>query len=438
MTFTRLTIVGLARRADLVVPDDETFAALLPDILDLLGESAHFDGAPLRLIRRTGAQIELAATPAELDVPHGEVLRVVRADDAPPPPEVADVTDVVAESLELRHDRWGIEARRWTGLAGVAASAVVLGTGALGALTDAAFATLAGVWVAAILAAVVFGRLGYVWTRLWTTALAFGVSAPLAFAIMRAGSDADAGARVVLVAVLLAGAAVGLGMGVAARKSGPAWGGLAAFVGAGGWLALGYSTLSGGAAAALVGIAALVTIGVLPSIALTTSGLSKLDDSAIAGELPSRNAVASSLDEAYSSLAWVGVTLAGFVGASGVVLALAGALYALLLALAFGLILSLRSRQFPLVVHVVPLWVAAVVVLMAVAASPLLTEGAGLALVGAICVGAVILVGATPAPHVRVRLRRWGNVLEFFAVLSLVPLLLGVLAVYPDLLQVFP
>ena len=37
MTFTRLTIVGAARRADLVVPDDETFSALLPDILDAMG-----------------------------------------------------------------------------------------------------------------------------------------------------------------------------------------------------------------------------------------------------------------------------------------------------------------------------------------------------------------------------------------------------------------
>lgn len=438
MTYTRLTIVGVSRRADVVVPDDETFAALLPDILDLLGESAHFEGAPARLVRRTGAQIELAATPAELRVPHGDVLRVVRAEDAPPPPEIADVTDVVAESLAQRDDRWNAPARQWTGAAAVTAAAALLGAGLQGSLADAAGLVLGGVWVAAVLAAIVFGRLGFAWTRLWTTALALGTSLPLAAVLSEEMSTAEESVSALLLGVTLVGAAAGLGLGVAARASAPAWAGLAAVLGAGAWLGLGFTSLTDDAVAAFVGITALVAIGVLPTLALSISGLSSLDDAAISGELPSRRAVAVSLDDAYAALAWVGVTLAGFAGAAGVVLAGSRDVFALLLAVALGLVLALRTRQFPLVVHVVPLWAAAVAVLVAVAASPLLPTGVGAAIIGAIGVGAVVLVGARPAPHVRVRLRRWGNLLEMVAVVSTVPLLLGVLAVYPDLLQVFP
>lgn len=438
MTYTRLTIVGRDRRADIVVPDDEPFSALLPDVLDLLGEAGHFEGAPVRLIRRTGGQIELAATPAELAVPHGEVLRVVRAEDAPPPPEVADVTDVVAESLEQRRDRWNAAAREWTGAAVVAASTTLLGLAGVGVLGDAAIGVLAAVWAVGLLAAVVFGRLRFEWTRLWTTALAVGVSLPLAQALSRVVSEADAADPALLIAAILGWAAVGLGLGVAARSAAPAWAGLTGVLGAGVWLALAYTPLPAPAVPALVGIAALVAIGILPSLALSASGLSRLDDAGIAGTLPSRRAVANSLDEAYAALAWVGVSLALLAGAAGAVLATSPDTYALLLAVAIGVVLALRTRQFPLTVHVVPLWVAAVVVIVAVAASPLLPPGAGAAIMGTIGLATVVLVGVRPAPHVRVRIRRAGNLLELVAVVATVPLLLGTLAVYPDLLQVFP
>ncbi|WP_210728617.1 DUF3553 domain-containing protein [Cellulomonas septica] len=37
-TFTRLTLVGAERRAEVVVPSDEGVAAMLPQLLELLGE----------------------------------------------------------------------------------------------------------------------------------------------------------------------------------------------------------------------------------------------------------------------------------------------------------------------------------------------------------------------------------------------------------------
>lgn len=438
MTFTRLTVVGASRRADVVVPDDETFAALLPDLLDLLGEAAHFTGAPVRLVRRTGEQVELAATPGELAVVDGDVLRIVHEEEAPPPPEVADVTEVVAEALEGRGDRWGETARYVVGALAVGIAAVLLGYVASRGLDDSsAVAVLGGTWIAALVVAVLGGRLRRPWTNTWATALALGLSLPLAQAVpLEPGATGLL--RSALLAAVLVSAALGVGFGIARRRTPPAWGALAGVGGAGTWLALSYTVLPPTASAGLVGLAALVVIGILPSIALATSGLSTLDDAAIAGELPSRPAVATSLEDAYASLAWLSAPLALTVGAAACLLALSGELYALLLAIAMGLVLSLRTRQFPLTVHVVPLWAASVAVLVAVSASPLLPGWAGIAMLIGLGAAGVTLAGIRPTAHARVRLRRWGNVLELFAVLSTVPLLLGVLAVYPDLLQVFP
>lgn len=438
MTFTRLTIVGSTRRADVVVPDDETLAALLPDLLSLLEETERFAGAPVRLVRRTGEQLELAATPAELLIADGDVLRIVHEDDAPPPPEVADVTEVVAESLEGRTDRWGETPRRVVGALAVGLSALLVGYGASQALDDsAAVAVLGASWAAALVVAVIGGRMLQPWTVVWATALALGLSLPLAQAI-----PLDPGAtgllRSILLAAALASAALGIGFGIARRSSAPAWGSFAGLAAAGAWLALSYTTLAPTASAGLVGLAALVVIGILPGIALSTSGLSSLDDAAIAGELPARRSVAVSLEDAYAALAWMSAPLALTAGAAACLLALSGELYALLLAIAIGLVLALRTRQFPLTIHVAPLWLAAVATLIGVAASPLLPGWAGFALLGGLGIAAIALAGIRPTAHTRVRLRRGGNVLELFAVVATVPLLLGVLGVYPDLLQVFP
>lgn len=435
MTFTRLTVVGIARRVDLVVPDDEPFAALLPDILDLLDEPASFDGAAVRLVRRTGEQLELAGTPAELAVPNGEVLRLVRAEDAPPPPEVADVTDVVAESLDRRADRWDARARRWTGAAAVASATALVGLGGAVALDASAPAVFGAGWAVALVVAVVFGRLGWTWTRMWATAVAVGVSLPFAVSI----SLATAGVvPETLAGAILVWGALGLGFGVAAKASAPAWAGLVGTGAAALWLGLSFAPMPSPAVPALIGIAGLVGIGILPSLALAASGLSKLDDAAVAGALPPRRAVASSLEEAYASLAWLGAALTLTTAAAGVTLALAGELYSLLLAVAIALVLALRTRQFPLVLHVVPLWIAAVAVTVAIAASPLLPAAAGGGILGVVAIVGIVLVGAAPSRHARVRMRRWGNLLELIAVVATVPLLLGVLGVYPDLLQVFP
>ena len=58
--FTRLTFVGSARRAEVVVPSDEAFAAMLPQILELLDEPAGLHPTAVALVRVTGDQVDLA------------------------------------------------------------------------------------------------------------------------------------------------------------------------------------------------------------------------------------------------------------------------------------------------------------------------------------------------------------------------------------------
>src|ERR687894_3272899 len=125
--FTRLTIVGTERKAELVVPSDEAIGRLLPRLMDLLGEPSGSVARPLTLVRSTGEQLDVALTAADQQVLDGELLRIVRSDDAPPPPEVADVTDVLGESLRDRAGLWGRGSREATGptVIGVLALAVV-------------------------------------------------------------------------------------------------------------------------------------------------------------------------------------------------------------------------------------------------------------------------------------------------------------------------
>ena len=63
--FTRLTVIGSARKADLVVPNDEAVAGLMPRLMDLLDEPTGSVVRPLTLVRTTGEQLDVALTIAD-------------------------------------------------------------------------------------------------------------------------------------------------------------------------------------------------------------------------------------------------------------------------------------------------------------------------------------------------------------------------------------
>ena len=123
MTYTRLTVIGSKRKADLVLPDDEPVGALLPQLLEVLDERVP-GGREIALSTLTGVRVELDETLGAQRVDHGTMLRLLPLDDAPQPPEIVDITDAVAVAAGRRGDHWNERA----GIASVATlSAVVAG-----------------------------------------------------------------------------------------------------------------------------------------------------------------------------------------------------------------------------------------------------------------------------------------------------------------------
>ncbi|MYW13250.1 type VII secretion integral membrane protein EccD, partial [Streptomyces sp. SID2563] len=158
---SRVTLVGERRRADLVLPSDTPVGQLLPDILQLLDDRAASRPLTRQLLTADGSALPHDATLASAGIGDGAVLRLVRIHAAPPAPVVHDVTDQVADSLDLQTWRWRPAARRVAAGAATVVFAVIAALLArrefpLGALAGA----LAGVTVLLVVAGALVARLG--------------------------------------------------------------------------------------------------------------------------------------------------------------------------------------------------------------------------------------------------------------------------------------
>lgn len=441
--FTRLTIIGTARKADLVIPDDEAIGVMLPRLMELLGEHTGSVARPLTLIRPTGEQLDVAMTPAEQQLLDGELLRFVRADEAPPPPEVADVTDVLGESLSERPHLWSSWSRALTGgiaLAGLTAAAVYR-------LAPTQTVGVVGL-IAVVIGATIAGRVGRRWGCAALTSIGLGAVAPLSIRLAtQSGVTGQSGAPPTQVILGLAatlvlaggwfvlGAGFGLGLTHIPARSGALFGfGLAVLP----LLLMSVFSVKLAGAVALTTVAAVICCGLLPRYAMAVSGLTGLDDQVVEGELRRRDEVKVTMEDAYQSLTWstyaVTVPLAAgmawliadpnrWAGAIGVVVAL---------------IISLRTRAFPLTAQQMALWIAVLIgVVTGLLGQHLYSSAVTAAMLFAVAGLVVILVVLRPAPHQRAFWRRTGNLIESLAVISLVPLLLGLGGIYGDLLQAF-
>ena len=433
--YTRVTIQGEGRKADLVLPDDEPVAAMLPDVLVLLDEGEARSARPVALVTRVGEQLDSSLTLAEQGVEHGALLRVVRVDEAPPPPEVADVTDVVADAVETRADRW----RPVWGVVATTVLAAVLGaysaTVAVG--LDLTLGGLLGVAAGLALVATLLGRRRLAGPAVVVTASAVGAAAVAALLVSAQHADGRLGTAAIVwfgltsLLVGLVGAAgfrdVGLGLGGAVGT---------VLVGAlAGMHALGWERLH---SAAVVAVAGTLLLGLLPGVAMTVSGLSGLDDRVVEGRRIPRAAARRAVDSTHRALTWAAVATAVVVGSCAWVLAGATDVSSRVLAAALAGVLLLRTRVLPLAPQRVVLLLAGLTPLVA-----LLTalgrdepeQALGVAL-GVVLVLAV-LVGSSPSEYVRARLRGLANVVELVAVLALVPLVLARVGVFSDLVGTF-
>ncbi|MBO3089841.1 EsaB/YukD family protein [Cellulomonas dongxiuzhuiae] len=431
--WTRLTVQGAARRAQVVVPDDEPVAGLLPDLLDLLAEDRTARAHPATLVTLLGEQIDPSLSLGEQAVAQGALLRVVRVDQAPPPPEVADVTDVVAATLGTRPDRWRPAWAQAVAAALAGVAGWVAGTTALGTAIDPV-----GVGAGALAAGVVAAGLAR-----WRQAAGVVVGAAAAGGVVSA-APAVAGAwapdvpgSTVLLALVGVGAVLALVAGAGTRRAAAAAGaGVGVLLAACPLLLVPVAGATGAAGATAV-LGALV-LGLLPGVAMSVSGLNGLDDRAVAGERPSRARVRRAVEDTYAALTWSTVATCAVTGVVGWVLVAQGDPWSAALAGAVALLVVLRVRVMPLVPQRVALWAAAAVVAVGWALAWVERAPGTVAMVAS---ATALAAAATVTVHVTgptaARLRRAASVVELLAAVATVPLLLAQLGVFSDLLDTF-
>lgn len=431
-SFTRITVVGTSRRATLVVPAEEPLATLIPDIAKLLQEQNTTLGGALTMISLLGDEVDLGSSCDEQQIVDGQVLRLVRVEDAPPPPEVTDVTDAIAETLDHSVARWGAGHREVAGALGVGAL-VLAGTLAPGLNGPLGWEGIVVFTVATIVAAAIgrFTRFG----GIAATAAALGAvpAAAVGLAAMLPGTTDTIGATGASASLLFGFAwlAIGLGFGVGQRSRPPMVGAAAGVALALVALALAAFDLPAAGIAGIIAVLVTAGIGVLPVLALNLSRVATLDDMAIAGEPLERVTVRTRVATAYGMFGWGVYALAIAAAAASVVLLGDHSIWSPIVGSALVLVLLLRTRVVPLATQAWPLWVAGFIGPLLALGSSGPTLGWATAVVTATAVVLVVtLVLARPRAHTRVRLRRLGDALEGLAVLAMVPAVLGIFNVY--------
>jgi type VII secretion integral membrane protein EccD len=439
---SRVTLVGERRRADIVLPSDTPIGQLLPDILQLLDDRAASRPMTRQLITSDGSVLPHDATLSSEGVPDGAVLQLVRAHAAPPAPVVHDVTDQVADDLDLRGWRWRPAARRAT--AGTATVAFAVVTAVL-ARREFALDSLAGVLLGAtvvfLLAGAAVAKIGEgnqgLATALLLTSGGLGLLAAWTFADAH---DWAATARLAAVAAALVLVLLLLAFFSPLGRGGLIGAGAVAVMAAV-WEAVAALQDRSDRLGAVMAVFSVILLGLLPRFALMASGLTGLDDKRSGGVSISRHQVANALAATHRGLALATVVTAASAAAGGWLLTTADSPtpWSVALASLTAVVLLSRARAFPLVAEVVALFAAAA--LLVVRLTVVWTDHAGgagpLAVLCAAAVLPLLVLAVQPPEHVRVRLRRTADLIESIGVIGLFPLAVGVFGIYGQLLDKF-
>jgi type VII secretion integral membrane protein EccD len=437
--YSRVTVVGTRRRLDTVLPSDEPVGRLLPDVLQLLDEPVARPPRPKHLVTRTGEVLASDATLTTAAIADGAVLELVGVEDSPPAPVVHDVTEETADGLGQRPWRWGPAGRRWTATAAavglVAVCAALLRAMHPGDTGVVYLALLAG---ACCLLGAVLGRL----KEQVGTAVLLAASAVALEAAWAAGTGAGWpaterwGLMAALAGVLLAlfGAATPLG------RAGVIGGGFGLVL-IGLWWGGDLFGLSAPRLAAVMAALAIVLIGLLPRLALSTAGLTRLDDRLLGGTDVTRRDVTAALDAAHRALGLAVLVAAASAAVAGWVLASHADRWTAPLAGLLVIILLSRARTYPLVGEVLALLAAVAGVLVALLlAWRREAGGVSVGMPVALAAGAaacVALLAVEPSAHIQARVRRLADRVETLAVVAALPVVVGVFGVYGRLLHAF-
>lgn len=426
----------------MVLPADTPIGKLLPDILQLLDDRAASRPMTRQLVTSDGSALPQDSTLAAAGVADGAVLRLVRTHSAPPAPVVHDVVDLVADDLDLQAWRWRPAARR--ACAGVATVALAVTTALLArrefALGDLA-GVLLGVTILLLAAGALCARVGNENQGLGTALLlAAGV-----LGVLTAWTASDAHQWAGSTRLAAVAAALVLTLAMLGRFSPLGRGG---FVGAAAvamiaavWEAVAAVQGDPARLGAVMAVFSVVLLGLLPRLALMSSGLTALDDRRSGGTSVSRHQVGNALAATHRGLVLATIATAVSAAAAGWLLTLAGepSVWTVVLPTLVAVVVLSRSRAFPLVAEVVALTAAAGVLLVRLVVL-WIGHGGGEGALAVLCVAALLpLLGLAvqPPDHVRVRLRRTADFVESVGVVGLFPLAVGVFGIYGQLLDRF-
>ena len=445
MSYTRLTVIGTERKAELALPNGEPVGALLPHVLELLEEKPR-GGDVLTLTTLTGASLDFDASLEEQGVRPGAMLRVTTADDAPQAPEVIDITDAITEAGASRRDAW-TEAHTRVTLA-VAAGAAAAGATmwAMGAFVLPAQWMLAGV---ALLAALGAGlaRSGQGVAAVAIASAALGAAVPAAFGLAAeivpgAGAGAGvAGAMLpnsVLVAAMAAWFVLGLVWGVGFQRSSARYGAAVGLLASSILFFLGLAGFDRGGVAVVASVLSVAALGLLPGAALSLSGLTSYDDRIMRGERASTRDVRAAIAESFAQLTWTVIAVSVVALLSLSELLLSTDAWRQGLAAALAVVALLRMRTFPLAPPRIALLVAVVVpAVLWLLSTTLVGAGEKALIAGIVALVAVAAAAWRPSEVVAAKLRRWADIVELLVVLTVVPLALGSFGIFADLLEAF-
>ncbi|MEU7433443.1 type VII secretion integral membrane protein EccD [Streptomyces sioyaensis] len=439
---SRVTLVGERRRADIVLFSDTPIGQLLPDIQQLLDDRPASRPMSRQLITSDGSVLPHDSTLASAGIADGAVLRLVRTHSAPPAPVVHDVTDQVADDLDLRAWRWRPAARRAS--AGVATVAFTLIAALLARrefALDALVAVLSAVSLVLLACGALVAKIGQ-GNRGLATAL---LLASGGLGLLTAWTAADAfqwpgTARLAAVAGALALTLVFLGYFSPLGKGGLVGAVTTATIAAV-WELVAAVQSDPARLGAVMAVFSLVVLGVLPRLALMASGLTALDDRRSGGASVSRHQVGTALAATHRGLALSTTVTAVSAAAAGWLLTSAGkpTVWTVVLASLMVMVLVSRARAFPLVAEVIVLFAAAsCLVVRLVMWWMEHAGGAGpLVVLGAAAVLPLLVLAVQPPEHVQVRLRRVADLVESIGMVGLFPLAFGVFGVYGQLLHQF-
>ncbi|MEU1439512.1 type VII secretion integral membrane protein EccD [Streptomyces sp. NPDC005786] len=439
---SRVTLVGERRRADIVLPSDTPVGQLLPDILQLLDDRAAARPLTRQLLTSDGSALPHDSTLASAGIGDGAVLRLVRTHAAPPAPVVHDVTDQVADSLDLQAWRWRPAARRAAAGASTVAFAVIA---ALLARREFPLAALAGALAAVTVVLLVTGalvaRLGR-GNRGLATALLLASSG---LGILTAWTAADAYDWSGALRLAGVAGAVALSLVLLGFFSPLGRGGLIGAMATAAltviWEGVSACTSDLARLGAVMAVVSVVLLGLLPRIALMASGLTALDDRRSGGVSVSRHDVGNALAATHRGLALATLATSVSAAAAGWLLTLADrpTVWTVLLPSLVAVVLLSRARAFPLVAEVVALFGAAAVLVVRLVML-WMDHAGGAGPIAVLCAAALLpllALAVEPPEHVRVRLRRTADLVESIGVVGLFPLTVGVFGMYGQLLNKF-